>query len=265
MNSEQKPVIDPAGELRGIAQLAGDRVEVGMPELHALYWRRAEAHAAVLRATRADGSFPDSVARPRAESEAELSAAVSGPSFLHLTRLSACERCLELRPEVEAGNGAAVMEAVAQCVQAALTVPGWLAAQFLRRFATVARGMAKSWEAPNAFGSAFPRATNIAGVFARENVARTAYFEALKLLAEDPEQALFAAFYDELSDRIGPDNGRGTKLAELIAGFVEGAGGALPPLPEMKPFLRMYGDAEAALLAWDRARQVVAGAVQTPN
>ncbi len=65
-------------------------------------------------------------------------------------------REIAARRELIVSSGRAVLDAVADCARAGLTMPPWLADEFLRRHQAVAGFIAASWSDPSSFGPAHP-------------------------------------------------------------------------------------------------------------
>lgn len=163
----------------------------------------------------------------------------------------AARRCLQLRPLIEAGDGAAVMEAVAFCAARGLMVPGWLAAAFVVRNEAVSLGLARSWDDPLAFGPALPKGTNVAGIQAEKVLAPKAYEAATRQLAADPSAGLDKGFYEQLGASIGFG---ATRAEQLVRMHVSASDGSCPPLAKLKAFLRSGLSLSEALHRWTDLR-----------
>jgi hypothetical protein len=143
----------------------------------------------------------------------------------------AAEECLRLRTKIDAGDGGAVLDAVGHCAEHQLVIPEWLADEYLRRHGAVGRGRAKDWNDEQAFGRAYPKGTNIAGVRARVEDAPAAYMVAAKLLAEDPARPFDAGFYEDVGARVGVGK---TRAQELLAMAMKDERYAWPTLAQLR-------------------------------
>jgi hypothetical protein len=132
---------------------------------------------------------------------------------------AAAEQCVQMRARIEAGDGGAVLDAIAVCAAHELPLPHWLADEFLRRYSNVARGQARDWNDDRAFGLAYPRGTNIAGVRARVEDAPAAYGVAVQLLEADPARPIDAGFYEAVGDRVGVGKTRAYELLKMHEGY----------------------------------------------
>jgi hypothetical protein len=112
-------------------------------------------------------------------------------------------RCLDLRSAVAAGNGSAVLEAVALCSAHGLTIPSWLASAFIQRYEAVVYGDTRGWGDEKAFGLALPKGAKVTGVEAEQQKAPWAYEVAKRRLSENPTQAIDGGFYSTVAKEIG--------------------------------------------------------------
>lgn len=171
-----------------------------------------------------------------------------------MLQIQAAKHCISLRQDVEAGNGIAIMEAMAFCVSHGMVAPGWLASAFVGKVQAVAEGRAREWGDSAAFGPAHPPGTNISGVRSRSHTAPAAYREALRMLAADPSRELSKEyFYGELGGRFEMGS---TQIKSLVDGYVSSSAGIWPPLRELKPLLASGLGLREALRKWSDARSL---------
>lgn len=181
-------------------------------------WNRAQARAAL-----ADGKDRLSLFRA-------LDAECDAQGLTDDAKLAA-EECLRLRTKIEAGDGGAVLDAIGHCAEHRLVIPEWLADEYLRRHGAVGRGRAKDWNDEQAFGRAYPKGTNIAGVRARVEDAPAAYIVAAKLLAADPARAFDPGFYEDVGGRVGVGK---TRAQELLTMAMNDERYAWPTLAQLR-------------------------------
>lgn len=143
----------------------------------------------------------------------------------------AAEECLRLRDKILAGDGGAVLDAIAHCAANDLVIPDWLADEFVRRHGNVGRGQAKDWNDERAFGRAYPKGTNMAGIRARAEDAPAAYQIAVELLAADPAQPIDNGFYEAVGTRIGVGK---TRAQELVVMALQDEPAARYPLAAVR-------------------------------
>ena len=166
-------------------------------------------------------------------------------------QVEAAEACLALRTAIEEGNGGKVLDAVAFCAEAGLVLPHWLAAQFLQRYDAVNQGETRDWSDKKAFGKAYKKGTNIAGVRAFHRHASNAYFAAVELLGADLEQAVDVSLYEAVGKRL--EIGQ-TRAYELIEQFLQLTGDTFPPIAEMRAKLKAGKSIEGAIADWRREK-----------
>jgi len=223
-------------------------------------WEAAEAEAAALQYVDEKLTMPPAVAERHASALAAKRAAADADEKLferdHASapwmaspgqQLLAAARCLALRAAVDAGEGWAVVEAMAVCASHALPAPGWLASQFVSRFQRVAIGDAKSWDDSEVFGSPVPMGTNIAGVRALQQTAPMAHRVALRLLADQPSRPIDKWFYETVGEAIGVG---ATQAEKLIGQYVEGGQGTWVSPSALKPYLLAGKSLSEALCCW---------------
>jgi hypothetical protein len=152
---------------------------------------------------------------------------------LGLTRdaRDAAVECLRLRTKIEGGDGGAVLDAIGHCAEHQLVIPEWLADEYLRRHGAVGRGWAKDWNDERAFGRAYPKGTNIAGIRAKVEAAPAAYVFAAGLLAADPSRPFDEGFYEEVGKHIGVGK---TRAQELLSMALKDARHSWPPLADLR-------------------------------
>lgn len=199
-------------------------------------WNRAEAWVALERGV--DGALPR-FQRFHAECEA---------AGLSEAAMQAAVECRRLRERIEAGDGGAVLDAIGHCAEQGLAPPQWLADEYLRRHGAVGRGDARDWNDARAFGQAYPKGTNVAGVRARVIDAPAAYGFAMRLLAADPARAFDAGFYEAIGAHIGVGKTRASELIEMAIAD------DWPPLQWLRARLAEGRDIAAALDQWRAER-----------
>jgi hypothetical protein len=152
----------------------------------------------------------------------------------------AAQWCLDLRPAIEAGDGAAVLEAVALCATHGLTMPGWIARPFVVRFYGVQTGEHRGWT--DAFGIV---GEDVRGRYGRTVVAPKAYRIALTMLQSEPSQALDNGFYEAVGESVGKSK---TQVQKIIKQYI--AEQERAPLAFVKGRLLAGSDLRAAERAW---------------
>jgi hypothetical protein len=99
------------------------------------------------------------------------------------------------------GNKSALLAAVAECADAGLTMPEWLASAYLRAYRSVRNYEAKSWD--DVFGSAHRKGTNLTARRRRHEKSVKVWLAVESARRRGPvDDALFAAVGRELG--IGP-------------------------------------------------------------
>lgn len=162
----------------------------------------------------------------------------------------AAETCLKLKEEIDAGDGGAVLEAIAKCAAHGLVIPSWLAVAFVSRYNAVASGDARSWNDDNAFGPALEKGANARGVKAMMQMAPWAYEVAKRLLAEKPTRPIDAGFYAIVAKEIGSSQTNVQTWIRKIAG----SNGVRVPLKYFKERLLAGRNNEEAERDWDDKR-----------
>ncbi|MBX3601186.1 MAG: hypothetical protein KF863_11210 [Rubrivivax sp.] len=217
-------------------------------------WRYAAAH---LRMIRPDD--PPEVARATArawEAESRLiqsaRSAYVGPFMASPdAQADAARACLRMKPEIDAGDGAAVLDAVAQCAAHGLALPPWLAAEFVARHQRAVKGFCRTWCDSDAFGDVYPKGTNAAGVRAVAVFGPWAYEVAQGFIDDDPATAIDRDFYE----RVGEAIGRGHAQAfALIREHVAQSEGLVPPLRFVKEQRAAGRTLVEAMDRWDKER-----------
>lgn len=79
----------------------------------------------------------------------------TGPRGGPLFQQVAAQTVLAMRERITAGDGGAVLAAVAQCALDDLVMPDWLAREYLRRWRLVTQAHVPSWD--DAFGAPWPK------------------------------------------------------------------------------------------------------------
>lgn len=164
----------------------------------------------------------------------------------------AARRCIEHRQRIEAGDGSAVLDAIAECVTHGVVVPAWLAAAFVSRHERVILGLSRSWADEEVFGNAHPKGTGLPSIRNAAIFGGWAYDRALWLLMLDPQRALDrAGLYEEVGERIGRSH---SHAFELIRDHLQRAAGALPPLSYVREQLRSGTTIGDCMQQWKRER-----------
>lgn len=114
-------------------------------------------------------------------------------------------RCKAERLAVEKGDGFAVLACVRTCGTSGLTMPDWLVSAFNRRYDAVLNCRALSWDDPLAFGSPYPKSTNLNAIKKRRT-GRTRMWLAVVHAVQNGESVNF--------ERLGKPHGYGKTLAE---------------------------------------------------
>jgi hypothetical protein len=129
-----------------------------------------------------------------------------GPLFQHV----AAQTVLAMRVRVEAGDGGAVLAAVAQCALEDLVMPEWLAREYLRRWRLVTFAHVASWD--EAFDRPWPKGKKSSHL-ARERHRWLARFKVFNLVTT------FVKMHPNLPldpewERIAREAGVSTTLAQ---------------------------------------------------
>lgn len=180
-------------------------------------WNRAQAWAAILNL-----EHPEPLELRQRRFRA-FDAECDAQGLTDIAR-KAAEECLRLRPLIVAGDGGAVLDAIGHCAEHRLVIPDWLADEYLQRHGAVGRGWAKDWNDDRAFGRAYPKGTNMAGVRAKVELAPAAYAFAVGLLVDDPKRPFDAGFYEEVGKHVGVGK---TRAQELLSGLLPAAAHSL--------------------------------------
>lgn len=223
-------------------------------------WELARVDAQIQQCIERGESVPEDLARARgllSASSVGLAASSGSPLMASpLLQSLAAASVNVLRPAVDAGDGGAVLEAVALCLAHGLVAPGWLAAAFVMRYERTAVGDAKSWADTEAFGAAVPPGLNVSGVRARQQFGPRAYRVALQLLAEDPSRPIDKGFYESVGSEIGRS---ATATETLVREHVASSPEAWPALADLKRRLvDANGDLGLAWSAWADANSLAA-------
>lgn len=165
--------------------------------------------------------------------------------------MDAAREVVGMQAAIEAGDGGAVLDAISICAENWLILPSWLRDEYLRRYGAVARGFARDWNDPRAFGAAYPKGTNIATVRARATDAPAAYRVARELMAADPQRPIDAGLYEAIGQRVGVGK---TRAQELVALYLAEHGDYVPPLRWLRDRLAAGQELEAACRAWSNER-----------
>lgn len=127
-----------------------------------------------------------------------------------ISQYAAVLRCKAQRAAVEDGDGFAVLACVRICGTSGLTMPDWLVSAFNRRYDAVLNCDAVSWDDPLAFGSPYPKSTNL-NALKKRRIGRLRMWcgvaEAVKA-GESVNKILF--------ERLGEPYGYGKTLAENL-------------------------------------------------
>lgn len=147
----------------------------------------------------------------------------------------AAVKILQFKREIDAGDGAAILEAIAQCVAHGLIAPPWLAYSYVERFERVICGECREWSDPLAFGSVRQAGENIAGIRAMRVHAPAAYRAALNLLIARPARPIDVGFFEEVGQVVGLSASR---VQEVLKKFQKSADCHYPPLALVRKGLR---------------------------
>lgn len=165
--------------------------------------------------------------------------------------LSAADDVRAMLPAIRAGDGGKVLDAIALCMFHRLGVPLWLEDEYLRRYGAVTSGFARDWNDPRAFGPAYPKGTNRAGIRAKVNDAPAAYRIACELLGADPQLPIDRALYEAIGERVGVGKTQAEKLVKM---YLAEDGDYEPPLRWLRDRLAAGQALEAARREWRDAR-----------
>ena len=168
--------------------------------------------------------------RPLHEAAKAAEASYSGPLLRspELKRMAALNCIDNHREHVLAGDGGAVLDAIAACASHGVVIPAWLAAEFVTRQQRVVRGLCKDWSDPSAFGRYHDEGANAAGIRAATIFGPWAYQVACELLERDPSRALSRdGLYDEVGERIKRSH---SQAFALIRDHVASTSEVNPPL-----------------------------------
>lgn len=152
-------------------------------------------------------------------------------AFMHgpNAQVAAASFCLSVKNVIEAGDGVAVMEAIAQCAAHGLVLPNWLSAAFIERYQRVMSGECKGWGEVEAFGAIVPKGKNLAGVVAVSRFSPWAYEVAVELLSKNANRPIDVSLYEEIGLTIGRS---ATQVQSLIKQYLKE--GLYPPLRHVK-------------------------------
>jgi hypothetical protein len=141
----------------------------------------------------------------------ELAEAGDGPRpGLPLFQYVAVRRCNQLRAEIDAGSGFAVLAAVRICGTHGLVMPEWLVLAFNCRYDAVLNCRAASWDDPKSFGRPYKKGAHITAL-RKARVKRFAVHSAVhEILSMEPRTAIDKALFE----RVGIPLGLGATLAE---------------------------------------------------
>lgn len=144
-------------------------------------------------------------------------------------QVGAASFCLKARTAINAGDGVAVMEAVAQCAAHGLVLPNWLSVAFIERYQRVMSGECKGWGEVEAFGAIVPKGKNLAGVVAVSRFSPWAYELAVELLSKNANRPIDVGLYEEIGLTIGRS---ASQVQSLIKQYLKE--GLYPPLTCLK-------------------------------
>ncbi len=162
----------------------------------------------------------------------------------------AAEACLSLKKEIDAGDGTAVLHAIAQCAAHGLVIPAWLAVAFTVRQQAVVYGDARDWVDAKSFGSPMRKGENVLTVRAAMQLAPWAYDCAKQLLADNPTRAIDGGLYADVANEIGSSS---TNVQKWIKGYLR-ACDFYVPLKYFKSRLLAGRTADEAVADWDADR-----------
>lgn len=142
-------------------------------------------------------------------SQLALQSLDSGPTS-PVFQYAAVMRCNAQRVAVENGDGFAVLACVRTCGTSGLTMPDWLVFAFNRRYDAVLNCRAASWDDPMAFGSPYPKSTNLSALKKRR-LGRVRMWNEVVQAVKAGERVNKILF-----ERLGEPYGYGKTLAEEL-------------------------------------------------
>lgn len=105
------------------------------------------------------------------------------------------------------GDGCAVLAAIDLCVTRGLVAPDWLAHAFNRRYESVLKRQAKSWDDPLVFGSPYPKGYRLAAERKRRNMRGRVWDAVNKKIEECPDVAIGKVLFEEVGESLKPPLG----------------------------------------------------------
>jgi hypothetical protein len=107
------------------------------------------------------------------------------------------------RERIEAADGFAVLQAVADCALHGLVMPDWLVVLYLRRYRRVQRLHVVSWDDETAFGRPYPKNSQLAALRRRRDNRMKAVLAFKARLSREPERAIDKELWAEIGREIG--------------------------------------------------------------
>lgn len=119
-----------------------------------------------------------------------------------------------LRTRIERGDGAAVLDAISQCVWHRLVAPGWLAREYLKRYRAVqVHYLAASWDDPQAFGPPHRKRVNLALARRRRMSSAKLHGALIQVLrSSPPDVAIDRILWERVGSLIGESGSQAEKL-----------------------------------------------------
>jgi DNA-binding transcriptional LysR family regulator len=122
----------------------------------------------------------------------------------------ALQRIDAQRPAIEAGDGFALLGAIRICANHDVTMPEWLARQFIRRYDLALNCRSGSWD--DAFGLPYPKGTHLHAL-RKHREKRFAVYNAVRAAKSlDPDIAIGARLFVQVGEPLGI----GKTLAEKL-------------------------------------------------
>lgn len=118
---------------------------------------------------------------------------------LPVARFAAMETLAALQPRFAAGEGAALMDALALCARHDITMPAWVARGYLGAYHQVLDCKAKSWD--EVFGDPHPKGQHLAARRKKRNLA-PAVWSAVRE-ARDMGRPIDEALFADIGKQLG--------------------------------------------------------------
>lgn len=122
----------------------------------------------------------------------------------NLYKYFAVRRCLQLKAEIDAGSGFAVLSAVRACGTYELVMPDWLVYAFNRRYDAVLNFRAISWDDPLSFGKPYAKGTNANARQKARSLRYAIYNAVTDILKKEPGTAIDRILFDSIGETLHP-------------------------------------------------------------